>query len=598
MKIIAETVRAWRTVYAIAARAWPFGAVTRPLMSLWFMVVGGLIPGIAVQQVLDASSQPSTARAIVWMAVLVAAGLSRSVFSSLWTYVQSGLMWRTTQAITGALMTASASAPGVEHLESPAYADNMEAARSNAMRAGMLVDWLGSAAGQTLSVAAAAALLASLQPFLLVPIAVAALAGCGGILARSRALDVMFGAIPDRRMARRLAHLGTARSSAEDVRILGLPDWLLARHRAATARAARSIRRSERGPVAVAALGGLVQAVALAAGIAIVTVGVAGRPGGAGTLALGVAVLQAALRQAGQLGMIGADLAANTFTARKLLWLLSYTPTVVSPATPRAVPPRLANGITLDEVSFAYPWGVGRLAIDRVSLTLRAGTTVALVGENGAGKSTLVKLLCRFYDPTSGRIAVDGIDLRELDLPAWRAASTGSFQDFLRLHLVARESVGVGELSGAGDVGRVRRAAARGGAGAMIDALPAGYETQLGTEFEGGTDLSAGQWQKVALSRSLMREVPLLIVLDEPTAALDAGAEHALFEQYAAEARAASERGAITLLVSHRFSAVAMAEHIVVLHHGRVVEQGCHDELLALGRRYAALYRMQAAAYA
>ena len=598
MRTLSETLRAWTTVYSIAARAWPFGAVARPVMSLWFLVVGALIPGIAIQQVLDAAAQPAPTPAVVWMSVLVAAGLSRGVFSSLWNYTQSGLMWRTTQAITRVLMTASVSAAGVEHLESPTYADNMEAARSNATRAGMLVDWLGSAAGQTVSVAAAAVVLARLQPLLLVPLGVAALAGCGGIVARSRALDIMFGAIPDRRLARRLAQVGTERCSAEDVRILGLPDWLLARHQAATKRAARIIRSSERGPVAVAALGALVQGVALAVGIAMLTFSVAGRPGAAGSLALGVVVLQAALRQAGSLGMLGADLAANTFTARRLLWLLSYTPAVATPAQPRAVPHQLTSGIVLDNVSFAYPWGDGRLALDRVRLTLRAGTTVALVGENGAGKSTLVKLLCRFYDPTSGRIAIDGVDLRELDLSAWRSASTGSFQDFLRLHLVARESIGVGELGSVDDLERIRRAASRGGAGAVIDRLPAGYDTQLGTEFEGGTDLSAGQWQKVALSRSLMRQTPLLIVLDEPTAALDAGAEHALFEHYASEARAARERGAITLLVSHRFSTVAMAEHIVVLHDGRVVEQGSHDDLLALGGRYATLYHMQSAAYA
>ena len=561
------------------------------------MVVGGLIPGIAIQQVLNASTKQAPIRAIVWMAVLVAAGLSRGVFSSLWNYVQSGLMWRTTQAITRALMMASVSAAGVEHLESPVYADNLEAARSNATRAGMLVDWLGSAAGETVSVAAGAVVLARLQPLLLLPVAIAALAGCGGIVARSRALDVMFGAIPDRRLARRLAHISTTRSSAEDVRILGLSDWLAGRHTAAVKRAARTIRRSERGPVAVAALGGLVQGVALATGIAILTFGVASQPGGAGSLALGVVVLQAALSQAGRLGMMGADLAANTFAARKLLWLLHYTPTVATPARPRAVPRALASGITLDNVTFTYPWGDSRFALDQVSLTLHAGTTVALVGENGAGKSTLVKLLCRFYDPTSGRIAIDGVDLRELDVHEWRNASTGSFQDFLRLHLVARESIGVGDLRGIDNVSRVREAATRGGAAPVVDRLPAGYETQLGTEFVGGTDLSVGQWQKVALSRSLMRQTPLLIVLDEPTAALDAGAEHALFEQYAAEARAARERGAITLLVSHRFSTVAMAEDIVVLHHGHVAEQGSHDELLALGGRYATLYRMQAAAY-
>lgn len=598
MKTIRNTAHAWVSVYGMAAHAWPVGAVARPVMSLWFMVAGGLIPGIALQQVLDASADPERARAFAWMAVLVVCGLSRGLLAPLWNYVQSGLMRRTTQAMTQALMRASVSAPGVEHTENPTYADNMEAARANATRAGMLADWLASGAGTTASVVAALVVLANVQPLVIVPVAVATLSTAGGIMARSRALAIMFGAIPDRRLARRLAQIATSRSSAQDVRILGLGDWLLRRHKTVAASAARSILRSERGPVAVAAIGAIVQALMLAWGITILALGVADRPGASGKLALGIVVLQAALRQAVFLGTMGADLASNTFSARRLLWLLSYRPAVVTPKAPRAVPSQLAKGIAVDNVSFAYPWGDGRLVLDRVSLTLRAGTTIALVGENGAGKSTLVKLLCRFYDPTSGRITVDGDELRELDLRAWRAACTASFQDFVRLHLVARESIGVGYLKHVEDLVRVREAAVRGGASSVVDRLHNGYETQLGTDFDGGTDLSAGQWQRVALSRSQMRSSPVLVLLDEPTASLDAAAEHALFERYTADARAARERGAITILVSHRFSTVAMAEHIVVLRQGRVVEQGSHPELMAREGRYASLYRMQAAAYA
>jgi ABC-type multidrug transport system fused ATPase/permease subunit len=250
----------------------------------------------------------------------------------------------------------------------------------------------------------------------------------------------------------------------------------------------------------------------------------------------------------------------------------------------------------VDHVSFAYT-GTARLAPDDVRLTLPAGATVALVGENGAGKSTLVKLLCRFYDPTSGAITVDGVDLRELDLQAWRAVTTGAFQDFVRLHVLARESVGTGELHSIEDRARVQAAAAAGASAPFLELLSDGYETPLGRELAGGADLSEGQWQKVALSRGLMRAAPLLVVLDEPTAALDARAEHALFERYAAEAARARRRGAVTLVVSHRFSTVRVADRIVVLESGRVAESGTHAELMVRQGGYAELYTLQADGY-
>ncbi|MGH9122155.1 MAG: bifunctional diaminohydroxyphosphoribosylaminopyrimidine deaminase/5-amino-6-(5-phosphoribosylamino)uracil reductase RibD [Acidimicrobiales bacterium] len=248
---------------------------------------------------------------------------------------------------------------------------------------------------------------------------------------------------------------------------------------------------------------------------------------------------------------------------------------VINPE-PRPIPAHLADGIRLEAVTFKYQ-GSERPALDGVSLLLPAGATVALVGDNGAGKSTLVKLLSRFYDPDEGSITIDGVDLRDVDVDAWRATSTGSYQDFVRFKLRAGESVGAGDLPAASDEASVARAAVEGGAASFLEGLPDGYATQLGREFEGGADLSEGQWQKVALSRALMRQAPLLVVLDEPTAALDARAEHELFETYAKKAAAARERGGITVLVSHRFSTVRMADLIVVLDRGRVVEQGTHE---------------------
>jgi ATP-binding cassette subfamily B protein len=261
------------------------------------------------------------------------------------------------------------------------------------------------------------------------------------------------------------------------------------------------------------------------------------------------------------------------------------------------VPAQLVAGITFSGVGFTYPT-TDAPVLAGVDVHLPAGAIVAVVGENGAGKTTLVKLLLRFYEPTSGRITVDGTDLRRIRAGEWRGRTSASFQDFARLHLVARHSVGVGLLEHLDDEPAVVGALARGGGGDLADGWPHRLATQLGPEFDGGVELSAGQWQKVALSRAMMREDPLLLVLDEPTASLDASTEHALFERFSDQARrAATTTGAITVLVSHRFSTVRMADLILVVAGGRVTEVGTHRELVDLDGHYAELYRLQARSY-
>jgi ATP-binding cassette subfamily B protein len=232
-----------------------------------------------------------------------------------------------------------------------------------------------------------------------------------------------------------------------------------------------------------------------------------------------------------------------------------------------------------------------------VDLELPAGAVVAVVGENGAGKTTLVKLLCRFYEPTEGRITVDGTELRRLPAEGWRQRLAGAFQDFMRFELVARSTIGVGDLARADQAGAVESAVERGGAGDVVRRLPRGLATQLGPTWREGVELSFGQWQKLALARGFMRDEPLLLVLDEPTAALDAETEHALFERFAAASRAGTGTGRVTVLVSHRFSTVRMADRIIVLDGSRVAEQGSHEELMAQAGLYAELYGIQARAY-
>jgi ATP-binding cassette subfamily B protein len=289
--------------------------------------------------------------------------------------------------------------------------------------------------------------------------------------------------------------------------------------------------------------------------------------------------------------------------SRRLAWLEDYA-AAQARHHDAPVPDRLATGIRFEHVSFAYP-GTDRLVLDDVNLDLAAGSVVAIVGENGAGKTTLVKLLCRLYQPTGGRILIDAEELGRMPVEAWRARLAGAFQDFFRFELHAQQTVGVGDVPRLDDRPAALTAVDRAGADDVVARFPAGLDTQLGPTWPGGVDVSFGQWQKLALARGFMRDRPLLLVLDEPTAALDAETEHALFERYAAAANRATAPGdddiradgRITLLVSHRFSTVRMADLIVVLDGSRVVEVGAHDTLVARGGQYAELYAIQAAAY-
>jgi ATP-binding cassette subfamily B protein len=289
--------------------------------------------------------------------------------------------------------------------------------------------------------------------------------------------------------------------------------------------------------------------------------------------------------------------------SRRLAWLEDYAAALTENADTPA-PNSLVDGIRLEHVSFSYP-GTTRHVLEDVSLDLKQGSVIAIVGENGAGKSTLVKLLARLYQPDAGRILIDGVDLARIPADDWREHVAGAFQDFFRFEFRARHTVGLGDVPRLDDEPAVVAAVNRAGADDVIAHLNAGLETQLGPTWPSGVEVSFGQWQKLALARGFMRDHPLLLVLDEPTAALDAETEHALFERYAAAARIErrdgnsgnGRQGQITILISHRFSTVRMADQIVVLDGARVAEVGTHEALMAKGGQYAELYGIQAAAY-
>jgi ATP-binding cassette subfamily B protein len=259
---------------------------------------------------------------------------------------------------------------------------------------------------------------------------------------------------------------------------------------------------------------------------------------------------------------------------------------------PRALPaPRpIRQGFEFDNVSFGYA-GSSRMVVQNIHFRLYPGEKLALIGENGAGKTTLVKLLARLYDPTGGRILLDGIDLREYDVEDLRREIGVIFQDYMRYDMLVRENIGFGKIEAVSDQQRIETAAHKSLARKVIDRLPNGYDQMIGRRFEGGLDLSGGEWQKFALARAYMRDAQLLI-LDEPTATLDARAEYEVFQRFS---ELTKDRMAV--LISHRFSTVRMADRILVLADGAIQEQGTHEDLVSLGGRYAELFELQAAGY-
>jgi ATP-binding cassette subfamily B protein len=307
-----------------------------------------------------------------------------------------------------------------------------------------------------------------------------------------------------------------------------------------------------------------------------------------------ILVITLAARLQGQIGMASfgaSQIAAAGHITSHYLWLREYA---AGQQTGTELPPvRLRDGIRLEHVGFRYPNATAD-TLSGLDLHLPAGMTVGLVGVNGAGKSTLAKLLAGVYRPTEGRITVDGVPLTEFDPVRWTGRLSGAMQDFLKLQGPVREGIGIGDLDRKDDPAAIAAAVERAGAERLIASLPGGLETVAGKTFD-GQDLSHGQWQKLALARSMMRDEPLLLILDEPTSALDPQAEHELFERFIARARqAAADRGAVTVLVSHRFSTLHMAGLIVVIDGGRIIEQGTHAELMTRNGHYAELFRIQA----
>ena len=503
---------------------------------------------------------------------------------------------RVTIALESHVAGLQASVATVEHHERPEYLDRLAILRNQVFVLDHMYMSLFATCGWILRLAVTIGLLVSIHPGL----ALLALCALPTVMTASWRPAVERAAeqagAQAQRLARHLFDTATTASPGKDVRVTGIGGRLVRDRRAAWERWYGPVAAARWASAGWHALGWSVFGAGYVGAIVFVTTGSRTSPGEV------VLLLAAGSRLAGYLGAtvgeIGFLRGIWLDGSRRLAWLEDYAAAKAERAD-RPAPASIERGIALEKVSFAYP-GTDRLVLEDVDVELPAGAVVALVGENGAGKTTLVKLLSKMYEPSAGRILVDGQDLARMPAADWRARLAGAFQDFFRFEFPAQRTVGVGDVPRLDERPAVETAVGRAGAEDVVHTLTDGLDTQLGPTWPNGVEVSFGQWQKLSLARGFMRDGPLLLVLDEPTAALDAETEHALFERYANAARGNGDEpanGRITLLVSHRFSTVRMANLIVVLDGARVVEVGSHEELMLAAGHYAELYEIQAAAY-
>jgi ATP-binding cassette subfamily B protein len=561
------------------------GALAAPLMAY--------VLGRMTGQVLGGDAAGAVGSGVL-VAVLAVAMLTFSHFAHI-AYFELAEMAE--QDFDEQLMAVSNGSPGIEHHERPELADEITVLRQEGRQLEGAMDALMNGLGLVLAMAVTGVLLARVNPLLLLlPLAALPPLVAGRAAERIRDRARTATAEPTR-VALNLFHLSTSATVAGELRVFQLSRDLVARHERQWAQATKGLARGHFVATVVHSVGQVVFALAYVAAVLLVVRDAMSGRGGVGDVVLVIVLAVQVNQQVTTAVTLLQTLQRMSGAFSRLRRLRAEVAVPDLGADTPDLPERLRTGITLRDVSFAYH-GTAWPVLRGVDLTIPAGARVAVVGENGAGKSTLVKLLCGFYQPTSGQVLVDGVDLAHVSPQRWRERISAGFQDFARYELALRRNVGLGDLPHADSEPHVRDALDRAQATAVVEELPDGLDTQLGRSWTDGQELSGGQWQRLALGRAMMRGEPLLLVLDEPASALDPAAEHALFERFAEQAgRVSRASGAITLFVSHRFSTVRMADLIIVLHDGEVAEIGDHAALVAAGGLYAELFALQARAY-
>jgi ATP-binding cassette subfamily B protein len=573
--------------------------LVRALVPVAALYVGKLIIDDVVRLV-QMPGRPSTLDGwlaggeLQWLGMLLLAEFALAVLSDVLIRVVSlidGLLSEMVTNASSVRLMEHAATLDLEDFEDAEFQDQLERARRQTSGRLTLMSTLMVQAQSLVTVASFAASLLLFAPWLIVLLLVALLPvflGEQHFNAQSYTLD--FGRTPERRELDYVRQTAASVETAKEVKIFGLNRWLIDHYRrladaffAANRRLA--LRRAGWGSL-FAAIGTVGYYLAYAY-IVWRTLGGAFSIGDLTFLAGSFARLRGLLEQ---LLTTFSTTAAQALYLNDLFSFFDMRPEILSPANARPFPRPIQQGFVFEDVGFIYP-GAERWAVRHLSFTLRAGEVVALVGENGAGKTTLVKLLTRLYDPDEGRILLDGHDLREYDLDQLRGSMGVIFQDFVRYNFTARDNIAVGRVAAQDDQARIERAARSSQADGVIAGLPGGYGQRIGKRFKNGVELSGGEWQKIAIARAYMREAEVLI-LDEPTAALDARAEFEVFQRFKE-----LSRGKTAVLISHRFSSVRMADRIFVLADGKLEAAGTHEELVAKPGLYSELFELQAAGY-
>lgn len=475
--------------------------------------------------------------------------------------------------------------------EDPVFYDKLERARRQTTgRIGLLAAVLNMAQ-DTLSLISLSAGLIVFSPWLMVLLIAAVIpAFLGETHFTALAYSVLYRWTPQRRLLDYLRLLGASSQSAKEVKIFGLGGHLAERYHEVSDRIYEENKKVAVRRASVGFLLNLVSTGGYYGAYAVVLIRTLAGAISVGTFTFLTGAFSRSRMYIEKILQSFTDISDQALYLKDLFEFFEMEPSIRSLVGALPAPRPIRGGFEFRNVGFAYP-GSSRIVVENISFRLEAKEKIALIGENGAGKTTLVKLLARLYDPTAGEILLDGVDLREYDVEDLRQEIGVIFQDYMRYELLAKENIGFGKIEDLADRARIEMAAQKSMAFQVIGKLPNGYDQMIGRRFEGGVDLSGGEWQKFALARAYMRDAQLLI-LDEPTATLDARAEYEVFRRFAE-----LTKGRMAVLISHRFSTVRMADRILVLENGQIREQGTHDKLVALGGRYAELFELQAAGY-